>query len=216
MDSDKESNVEQETENTEAEESAEVSPPTPQAEPSLVPAEVAQNLQSKAQRYQNIVEAQQAELEEKNQLLVRLQSEQRKSLLSQYGDDPNVQGMLQKMEQLDTEAAKVAAERQRLLPLRQLADAQMLAEKFGCNPDDLMEAQSFAEMEGMAKVLGKTKTVSQKPDTKKQPAIPHIPDSGVTSARPKSDFESIEDAYAKGDVSFKEYQAARKEKGLAT
>lgn len=212
---DKESNVEQEVKNAKVEESTEVSPPTPQVEPSLVPAEVAQKLQGTAQRYRNIVEAQQAELEEKNQLLVRLQSEQRKTLLSQYGEDHNVQEMLQKMEQLDAEAAKVAAEKNRLLPLRQLADAQMLAEKYGCNSDDLMDAGSFAEMEGMAKVLAKNKTASPKPETpKKPPAIPHIPDSGVSSARKPATFNEKTQAYAKGEISLKEFEEARKAEGL--
>jgi hypothetical protein len=211
--------TEPEAEETEVETpSVEVPEQAAPAEPSLVNPEVVKKLQSTLTRYKNIADVLQSEMETKDQLLAQLRTGERKALLAELGDNPTVQQLLKKMEELEMESAKVEAEKKRLLPVRKLADAQELIERYSLaqgSLDELTEAQSFAEMEGMAKVLAKTKTVPQEPKTpKKTPAISHVPDSGVTTAPIKGDFENIEQRYAEGKITLAEYKEARKKKGL--
>ena len=218
MDYDKERNVEQEPEVTPSEESQEVpQAPTP-PEPSLVAPQVSekviQNLQSERQRYKNIADTLQSEIAVYQEHLAQLQSEQRRTLLAELGDNPTVQDLVKKLEQSELAAAKLTARERKVVHLEKMSDAQELSEKYGCTTDELMDAQSFAEMEGMAKTLGRLKTASPPETPKKPPAIPHIPDSGVTSARPRTDFETLEQGYAEGKISFTEYREARKKKGL--
>ena len=118
MDYDKE-RTEQEVEDTAAEEtqetSAEVSQATtPPAEQSLVNPEVVQKLQSTAQRYKNIADNLQTEVGTYQEALAQFQSQQRKSLLSEFGDNPTVQDLIKKLEQSELADAKLSTREKRV------------------------------------------------------------------------------------------------------
>lgn len=134
---------------------------------------------------ENIQKQSQEQITHYENLVKEMRAERRKAALGEFGDDPKVHGLLRDLEQAEELLANAKREKE-LLKTQSLevaaaqkeVDAYKIARQYEVPIEDLMECESFSEMERIAKVLSKTKTNKVEQKVVKQP--PKL-DSGLSS-----------------------------------
>lgn len=124
--------------------------------------------------------------------LNQMRSDQERMLLSEFQDEPKVKAIMSQQDYLRQELSKTSKKLretegvlERLAPVQKRMDAEAVAAQYpGIDVKELMEAESWDEMVGMAKVAYKlaskteTKTVEKKPEK----VLPSHIDSGIQTA----------------------------------
>ena len=135
--------------------------------------------------------------------------------------DPDTLGLIKQRRDLEAKAENLARreiEADRKVKyawaLEMKASATRVAGEYGIPIQELESCQSEGEMELKGLKFERQKAKETAETAKEPEGKPPKFDSGVSSGSPPTSFQKAEQRYIDGEITYEEYMAARKEKGI--
>ncbi len=180
-------------------------------------------LHSKVDRLTNVTKHLTQQWEEAQQTISSFRQKETDALIAQYGDSPEIRSFAAQKADVAAREAKLALDEIRLAPVAKAATCSEIMAEYGIPEEyraDLMAVTTDGIpkpapgtlarlMEERAKVLKSVLgRVPQKPvanQSKRAPALSHIPDKAQGSVSPQS-VSQLQDDYISGKISYQVYE----------